>query len=115
MVDINDIRLLKTQIKNRFSLCSLMANKGPRASEKETMIAQTIHACEKNYAEHGACFSQRGQNLDAVHGGGLADNPTAYAALLRDGYFAEESRKGIGKIVIPTPKLIQLLKVFFKI
>lgn len=113
MPTIEQIKSLASKIRDNWSLCEFMANEGPRASEKEYIIAETIHACVINHAEHGEAFSKRGANLDNCHGNGLADNRTAYGTLLRDGWLVEQTREGVGRVIVPTDKLIKALEVFF--
>jgi hypothetical protein len=49
---IERILPLAEKVKDNWSLCEFFADMGNRASEKEYMVAETIHACKINYAQH---------------------------------------------------------------
>lgn len=110
---MNNKRILSLaeKIKDNWSLCEFMAKNGPRACEKETMIAQTICACKINLKEHGKAFSfdkcDRG-----IYNGGIVDNRTAYNYLFQNGYFKAGKFKSQATIE-PTEKLIVELEQFF--
>ncbi len=110
---IDDLRSLKDKIKSNWTLCNLFDGTG-RASEKEMMVAQTIHAAVTNLdGKPGEPFSIRGDGCFATHGNGLVDNATAYGYLCSREYFEEEDRKN--KVVIfPTRKLLDKLIDFLK-
>lgn len=106
-----DVLLLADQIKDNWSLCEFLGK-----TEKEYMVAETIHAARINLQKRGEPFSIRGNNVFAVGGGGLIDNGGAYRALLDDGYFIEEKRVIDNKkatVIFPTRKLLNALKGFF--
>lgn len=108
----DEVNKFAEQIKDNWTLCEFMANNGPRASEKEMMIAQTIHAARINLQKHGEPFSFRGDGVFSVHGGGLADNATAYGYLVSEGYFKEGKHKN-RVVIFPTKKLGAALTAFF--
>lgn len=108
---IERILPLTEKIKDNWSLCEFFADMGSRASEKEYMVAETIHACKINHAQHGECFSFKGKLQNS--GNGLVDNTTAYGWLVGNGYFKEETRES-RPVIIPTPKLLDRLEWFFK-
>lgn len=108
---ITDIQRLAGRIKNEMYLCGLFSTT-PRASEAETMVAQTIRACVTNHAKRGEAFSFRGDGVFSYGGGGLVDNGTAYGMLVERGYFTEGERDE--KVVIfITQKLIDHLDAHF--
>lgn len=108
---VADLQRFKGKIANQWSLCGLFEATG-RASEKEHMVAQTIHAACVNFAEQGEPFSFRGNGVFSVQGGGLADNATAYRYLVSKGYFREGERSGRA-VIFPTRKLLDLLAEYF--
>ncbi len=110
---IERIKSLTDKIKDNWSLCEFFSETD-NASEKEYLTAETIHACALNYAEHGECFSIRGNIKDS--GGGLFKNATAYQWMIENGYFAEHQRTVDGEkktVIIPTDKLLTKLERFF--
>jgi hypothetical protein len=107
---IERILPLAEKVKDNWSLCEFFADMGNRASEKEYMVAETIHACKINYAQHGECFSFKGKLQNG--GNGLVDNTTAYGWLVSNNYFAEEKHNQ-RTVIIPTPKLLDRLEWFF--
>lgn len=109
----DEVNELAAKIKDNWSLCQFMENNGPRASEKEYMIAETIHAAKLNIEAHGEPFSFRGNGVFSVQGGGLADNATAYSYLVNEGYFIEDKRKGRA-VIFPTKRLGHALFAFFE-
>lgn len=105
IANIEDIKQMKSKIKNGFSLCNFLGN-----CESEVMVAQTIHACVLNNDKHGEPFSFRGDGVFMV--GGAVNNAKAYNQLLRKSLFVEDERQG--KVVIfPTQLLIDKLKIYF--
>lgn len=108
---IKDIRRLADRIKDNWSLCELFAETR-RAAEAEMMVAQTFHAAVINQEKQGEPFSFRGDNVLTCHGGGLADNATAYGMLLQRGYFVEEQRPP-KTVIFVTQKLVEYLDAFF--
>lgn len=103
------ILALAERIKDNWTLCQFMKGTG-RATEKEVMIAQTIHACRINLQKHEQAFSfdkcDRG-----CHQGGLVDNGTAYSYLFDNGYF-EHGTFDEKPTIIPTEKLLVALEAF---
>ena len=108
----NRIRAVVKKIKDPWSLCEFMAPFGSRASEKEYIICETVHACVINLKNHGKVFSfdkcDRGS-----HGNGLVDNGTAYDFLFKEGFFEHGTFNGKPTIK-PTEKLISDLERFLK-
>lgn len=108
---LEDILRLKARIKDNWSLCQLFEGT-PAAAEAEAMVAQTFRAAVISQEKWGEPFSFRGAGVSACHGGGLADNRSAYDMLLDKGYFVEEQREGKTVIFI-TQKLVEFLDAFF--
>jgi hypothetical protein len=120
VVFTEDLKRLAGLIKDNWSLCQIMEGCGPRASEKEYMIAETIRAAARNLETRGEPFSFRGDGVYSYEGGGLVDNATAYGYLLTEGYFEERERpditdvpegiaKGKAVVIYPTRKLLDKL------
>ena len=108
-----DLIRLAGLIKDNWSLCNFLGK-----TEKEYMVAETIHASVNNLKKHGQAFSIRGNNVFGVHGNGLIDNASSYRALIHDGLFREGTRNIDGKdvtIIWPTTLLIEKLKQYFHI
>ena len=104
---IVDIKRHADQIKDNWSLCNFWGN-----CEAEVMIAQTIHACVLNHAEHGEAFSFKGGNVNSIHNGGLVNNHRAYHQLIDQGMFIEDEFKS-RTVIRPTHSLIQRLDEYF--
>jgi hypothetical protein len=107
----SDVLALAGKIKDNWSLCNFLG-----MSEKEYMVAETIHAARINLRDHGEPFSIRGDGVFSRSAGGLINNGGAYRALLADGYFIEEERTLDAKrhtVIFPTRKLLDALKTFF--
>lgn len=108
-----DILRLVNAIENDWTLAMFMS-KHKRAKEAEVMIAQTLHACKLNLSKGRGLFSFKGDGLQQRSGWGLIDNPTAYATLLRIGYFIEDVYEG-RSIIRPTQTLVDALDSFLKV
>lgn len=108
----SDVLELAELIKDNWSLCEFLGK-----SEKEFMVAETIHASRINLRAHGEPFSIRSNGVFSVSGGGLFDNAGSYRQLLNDGLFREEERdlteRGRVVVIFPTRLLIEKLKQFF--
>jgi hypothetical protein len=107
MIKVEDIQTLAEHITDNWSLCNFL-NK----SEKEYIVATTIHACLKNYEKTGEIFALKGRNLNLESR--LVQNHSSYNSLLDDGFLEEFERNG-EQVIRPTEKLIDKLKQFFKI
>lgn len=105
---IADLRAVRTNIRDGFSLCDFMG-----VSEREALVVQTIVAAVNNLDTHGEPYSIRGKGVFTTHGGGLIDNRSAYGYLVDVGYFEEENR-GENVVIFPTRKLLDALLRFFK-
>ena len=92
---------------------NLCKERGNRASEKEYLIAETIHACRNNLKEYGEAFSFDAVTNMSPQNGGIIDNGTAYNYLFNDGYFTHGKFKERNTI-IPTEKLLDELEEFLK-
>lgn len=102
-------------IKDNWSLCEFLGK-----TEKEYMVATTIHACRINLEMHGVPCSIRGDSVFMDGGSGLQQNSSSYRALLEDGYLIEsECPKQMqadhaGAVVLfPTQKLLNALAAHF--
>ena len=107
--DIERVRRAAARIKDNWSLCDFLGK-----AEKEMLVATTIHACVRNFDEHGEVFSFRGNSLDQDSGAGLVENRSSYRALLDDGYLVETVREGRA-VIKPTVKLLEKLERFFSL
>lgn len=106
-----DIKELAAKIKDNWTLCNFLGK-----SEKEYMVAETIHAARLNLQSYGEAFSIKGNIRDGRYG--LFENRSSYASLVEDGLFREEERNlpehGVVTVIFPTPLLIEKLRQFFK-
>ena len=99
MVNINDLRGLRSRIKDSFSLCGTFGT-----AEAEHMVATTIHACVTNFDEHGDIYSLKGGSVERT-----SDNRRSYQMLLSNGFLVEKQR-GEAVVIEPTEKLVKYLK-----
>lgn len=100
---IEDIKRIAPKIKDSSSLCGFLGK-----TEKEYMVAETIHACKLNHKNHGQCFS-----FDKVkYETRLAQNLSSLDALIEDGLLVQGKFKG-KKTLIPTKLLIGMLDAYF--
>lgn len=106
---VDRIRAIARRIKDPFTLCMFMGK-----TEREVMVAQTIHASVVNMDKRGEPYSVRGSNVYANHGNGLVENRQSYAWLLEQDYFIEETR-GADVVIFATEKLLGELEKFLKI
>ncbi len=110
MIEVNetasteDVQELAAAVPDNWALCQLFEGRR-RACEAEYMVAETIHASRINAEAHGRPFSFKGDGVHSVSGAGLADNGTAYAWLVDDGYFVEDEHEG-RPIICMTSKLV---------
>jgi hypothetical protein len=104
-VKIEDIKKLAKLIKCNFSLCEFMGQ-----TEKEVLVAQTIHACVKNYKKYNKIFSFLGNLKESA----MFQNSSAYKWLVENDYFKEGVYEN-KKVIYPTQKLIHELNNFFGI
>lgn len=102
-----DIVDLAARIKDNWTLCELFEGT-PRAREAEYMVATTVPACKINLDNEGEAFSWVDPSCHVRSGGGLADNPTAFAMLVREAYVVEDERDG-KPILRMTQKLVDVL------
>lgn len=100
---IEDIKRLAKKIKDSFSLCNFMGK-----TEREVLVAQTIHAAVINHKAHGKPFSFNKIRYSSR----MCDNFSAYDWLIERKYFMEDKRQG-QKVIFPTQALIDKLNVFF--
>ena len=98
-VNINDLRDLKSRIKDSFSLCGTFGT-----AEAEHMVATTIHACVANFDDEHGIYSIKGSSVDRT-----PDNRRSYQMLLANGYLVEGQRDGQA-VIEPTEKLVEYLK-----
>jgi len=103
LATIKDIRRLVPKIKDSFSLCNFLGK-----TEKEVLVAQTIHACKINHKKRGICFS-----FDGVEGQStLCQNISSLEALIEDGLFVRGKFKS-KPVLYPTKLLVLMLDAFF--
>lgn len=101
---IDRIKALVEKVKDGWALAGLFGK-----CEKEMIIATTLHACVKNDAEHGECFSFKGDNLSIEAPHRLVENASSYAQLLTEGYLTEKPRDSQA-VIVPTEKLLDYLE-----
>jgi hypothetical protein len=111
-----------------YGLCDFASQLGVhrRQSEAETMVDQTVRAAALNLETNGEPYSFRDPNVFSFQGGGLADNATAYGALVNGGWFVEgevpaedvksppkklDPVDGKYRVIYPSRNLIVLVKV----
>jgi len=100
---IKNIERFVPLIKDSFSLCHFLGK-----TEKEVLVAQTIHACKLNYEQGRGCFSFLGDLHDGPH----AENTQSYQQLKDDGLFIEGTYDG-KPVIFPSLALILKLDAFF--
>ena len=103
-----DVIDLAARIADNWTLCQLFEGTH-RASEAEYMVATTVHACKINLDKEGEAFSWVHPSVHVRSGNGLADNPTAFAMLIREAYVVEDERDG-KPILRMTQKLVDVLR-----
>jgi hypothetical protein len=75
------VRFFAELIKDSFSLCNFLGK-----TEREVLVAQTIHACVMNLDIRGKAFSFKAILLDGPH----AENIASYQWCVNEGLFREE-------------------------